>query len=53
VSVAEQTSEPHVMVLPPDEAVRRARPLPDGAEFALEDITDDEWDAFQQALAER
>lgn len=53
VSVAEQTPEPHVMVLPPDEAVRRARPLPDGDEFALADITDDEWDAFQQALAER
>lgn len=41
------------MVLPPDEAVRRARPLPDGDEFALEDVTDDEWDEFQQALAER
>lgn len=41
------------MVLPPEEAVRRARPLPGGDELALEDITDDEWDAFQQALAER
>ena len=53
VSVAEQTPEPHVMVLPPEDAVRRARPLPGGDELALEDVTDDEWDAFQQALAER
>ncbi len=53
MSVAEQTPEPHVVVLPPDEAARRARPLPSGEELALEDLTDEEWDAFQQALAER
>jgi hypothetical protein len=53
VSVAEQTPEPHVTVLPPDEAVRRARPRPGGDELALEDLTDDEWGAFQQALTER
>jgi hypothetical protein len=53
VSVAEQTPEPHVMVLPPDEAVRRARPLPTGDELALEDLTDDEWDAFRRALIQR
>ncbi|MGI9016476.1 MAG: hypothetical protein ACR2HR_05100 [Euzebya sp.] len=41
------------MVLPPDEAARRARPLPSGEDLALEDLTDEEWDAFQQALAER
>jgi len=27
--------------------------LPSNDELALEDLTDEEWDAFQQALAER
>lgn len=53
VSVADQSPEPQVMVLPPDEAARRARLLPGGGDLALEDLTDDERDAFQQALAER
>ena len=53
VSVAEQTPDPHLTVLPPAEAARRARPLPSNDELALEDLTDEEWDAFQQALAER
>jgi hypothetical protein len=40
-------------VLPPADAARRARPLPSDEEMALDDVTDEEWDAFQQALAER
>lgn len=40
-------------VLPPDEALRLARPLPSDDEMAIDGLTDDEWKAFQQALAER
>ena len=40
-------------ILPPDEALRRARPLPSDAELAIEGLTDDEWKAFEKALAER
>ena len=40
-------------VLPPDEALRRARPLPGRGEFAIEGLTEDEWNAFEKALAER
>lgn len=53
MSVAEQTPEPHLTVLPPGDAARRARPLPSDDDMALEDLTADEWDAFQTALAER
>lgn len=53
VSVAEQTPEPHLTVLPADEAARRATPLPSDDDMALDDVTDDEWDAFDRALAER
>lgn len=53
VSVAEQTPEPHLTVLPADEAARRAQPLPSDDEMALDDVTDEEWDAFDRALAER
>ena len=40
-------------VLPPFEALKAARPAPSGAELAIEGLTDEEWDAFLQALAER
>jgi len=40
-------------VLPPDEALRRARPLPSDDELAIGGLTDDEWNAFREALAER
>jgi hypothetical protein len=42
-----------LLILPPDEALRRARPLPSDAEMAIEGLTDEEWTAFEQALAER
>jgi hypothetical protein len=42
-----------LVILPPDEALRLARPLPNDAEMAIEGLTDEEWAAFQQALAER
>ncbi len=37
---------------PPDEALKRARPLPPRDRLVIEDVTDDEWKAFEDALAE-
>lgn len=39
-------------VLPPDEALRAARQLPGDAEMAIEDLTDEEWSAFVEAITE-
>lgn len=51
VSTVEQPEEPSVHIYPPDEALERARPLPPRDELVLEDVSDDEWAAFQEALA--
>lgn len=40
------------MFTPPEEARRHARPLPRREELVIEDVPDEEWDAFQEALAE-
>lgn len=40
-------------VLSPEEALEQARPLPNDAEMAIEGLTDDEWKAFERALAYR
>jgi hypothetical protein len=54
VAVAEHPQEPaHLTVVAPKEALRRAQPLPSDEDMALEGLTDDEWDAFEQALADR
>jgi hypothetical protein len=37
---------------PPHEALRRARPLPPRDDLVFKDVSDEEWDAFQEALAE-
>lgn len=42
-----------LVILPPDEALRRAQPLPSDAELAIEGLTDDQWKAFEKALADR
>ena len=42
-----------LMVLPPFAALKAARPAPSGAELAIEGLTDEEWDAFLQAITER
>jgi hypothetical protein len=47
------SGEPHIAVLPIDDALRVARPLPPLGEMAIEGLTDDEWDAFERALSER
>jgi hypothetical protein len=52
VSTVEQPDEPSVRFYPPDEALKRARPLPAPQDLVIEGLTDDEWAAFQEALAE-
>lgn len=44
--------EPRVRFYPPDEAFRHAQPLPPSERFVLEDVPDEDWAAFQEALAE-
>lgn len=54
VSVAENPrGSSHLTVVAPDEALQRARPLPSDDDMAIEGLTDEEWDAFKQALADR
>ena len=54
VTVVPHSDEPFSLtVLPPDAALEAARPVPSGDELAIEGLTDDEWDAFLQALTER
>lgn len=52
VSTVEQPEEPRVSVRPPDDALRAARPLPPREELVVENISDDEWAAFAEALDE-
>jgi len=40
-------------VVTPKEALQRARTLPSDEDMAVEGLTDEEWDAFEQALADR
>jgi hypothetical protein len=54
VSVAENPQgSSHLTVVAPDEALERARPLPSDGDMVIEGLTDEEWDAFEQALADR
>ena len=54
VAVAENPQEPGPLtVVAPKEALRRAQPLPSDEDMAIEGLTDDEWDGFEQALADR
>lgn len=53
VSSVERPEEPKLRFYPPEEALRRAKPLPPPEERGLgDDMTDEEWDAFQKALSE-
>lgn len=52
MSTVEQPEEPAVRVYAPDDARKHARPLPQRDKLIVEDITDDEWEAFQEALAD-
>ena len=52
MSSVEQPEEPVNRFYPPEEGLRRARPLPPREERGLgDDMTDEEWAAFQKALA--
>jgi len=42
-----------IKVVPIDEALRMAKPLPPPGEINIEGLTDDEWDAFMRALTEQ
>ena len=42
-----------VRVVPIDEALRMAKPLPPPGEINIEGLTDDEWDAFMRSLTEQ
>lgn len=54
MAVVPSSDQPLVLtVVPPEEAVRLARPLPSNDEMAIEGLTDDEWKAFEQALTDR
>jgi hypothetical protein len=54
VSVAENPGESsHLTVVSPKEALQRARALPSTDEMTIEGLTDEEWDAFKQALDDR
>lgn len=39
-------------VYPPEEALRHAKPLPPREHLVLDGVPDDDWAAFQEALAE-
>ena len=52
MSIAEQPNEPGLRVLPPEDALRRAEPRPPRERLVIEDIPEDDWMAFQEALAE-
>ena len=54
MSVVPPLDEPDgLAVFPPEEALRRAHPLPSDDDMAIDGLTDDEWKAFEKALAER
>jgi len=48
----EQPAEPAVRVYPPGEALRQAPPLPQPEMLVIKDVPEEEWLAFQEALAE-
>lgn len=50
VSVLEQPGQPNVFE--PREGLSRAMPLPADDDFGLDDVTDDEWQAFYEAVSE-
>jgi hypothetical protein len=54
VSVVSRPDEPTGLTVDlPDDALKRAQPLPSDDEMAITDLADEEWRAFQQAPADR
>jgi len=52
MSDIDRPEEPVLRIYPPDEAIKRARPLPSRERLVVEDVPEDEWAAFQEALAD-
>ena len=52
MTIAEQPAEPRVRIYPPEEALRRAQPLPPRDRLVIEDVPQDDWIAFREALDE-
>jgi len=52
VSTLEQPEEPKSQAYPPEEAIRRARPLPLREDLVIKEVSEDEWVAFMEALAD-
>ena len=52
MSTVERPEQPAIRVCPPDEALKSAQPLPPRESLVVTDVPDDEWAAFQEALAE-
>jgi nucleoid-associated protein YgaU len=48
----ESPDDPRLRIFPPDEALRRARPLPPQEFFVLDGVPDEDWQAFEDALTE-
>lgn len=53
MSVREEPQDSSLMVVPPAEALQRARPLPLPQDLVIQDVSDVQWEAFQEALANR
>lgn len=54
MSVVSNSDEPvSLTLLPTAEALKAARPVPNLEDLAIEGLTEAEWKAFEQALAER
>lgn len=49
--MTEQPEEPRVRVRPPAEALQAARPLPARRDLVIEDVPDEQWVAFLEAVA--
>ena len=52
VEEPDETTQPPVGTYAPELALERARPLPPRERLVIEDVSDEEWAAFQKALAE-
>jgi hypothetical protein len=52
MSTLHEPREPEVRAYPPEEALRRSRPLPRREDLVVDEVPADEWVAFQEALAE-
>lgn len=52
MTTAKQPGEqpPRIEVLDPDEALRRAKPLPPLEQIQIPDVSEDEWELFRQAI---